>query len=38
MHTEERRLLTDFLDQLKQVKGSGKDPEADTLINQAVAQ
>jgi len=38
MHTEERRLLTDFLDQLKQVKGFSKDPDADTLINKAVAQ
>lgn len=38
MHTEERRLLTNFLGQLKQIKVSSKDPEADTLINQATAQ
>jgi len=38
MHTEERRLLTDFLDQLKQAKISGKDTEADALIHQAIAE
>lgn len=38
MHTEERRLLTDFLDQLKQTKVSAKDSEADALISQAIAQ
>jgi hypothetical protein len=37
MHTEERRLLTNFLDQLQQVQGFSKDPEADTLIQQAIA-
>lgn len=38
MYTEERRLLTDFLDQLKQAEVFAKDSEAENLINQAVAQ
>lgn len=38
MYTEERRLLTDFLDQLKRAVVSARDSEAEALINQAVAQ
>lgn len=37
MNTEERRLLTEFLDQLAQVKGFAKDPDADSLIASAAA-
>jgi hypothetical protein len=37
MNTEEHRLLTEFLNQLEQVRGIAKDPEADALIRQAVA-
>ncbi len=37
MNSEERRLLSEFLDQLTQVKGMAKDPDADALIAQAVA-
>jgi hypothetical protein len=38
MNSEERRLLTEFLDQLQQVKGIAKDPDADALIKKAAAQ
>lgn len=38
MNSEERRLLTDFLDQMKQTKGFQKDPDAESLIAAAVAQ
>lgn len=38
MNSEERRLLTDFLDQMKQAKGFQKDPDAESLIAAAVAQ
>lgn len=38
MNSEERRLLTEFLDQLKQVKGLTKDPDAEGLIAAAAAQ
>jgi hypothetical protein len=38
MNSEERRLLTDFLAQLQQVKGIAKDPDADALIAKAAAQ
>lgn len=37
MNSEERRLLSEFLDQLTQVKGVAKDPDADALIAQAAA-
>lgn len=37
MNSEERRLLTEFLDQLKQVQGITKDAEAESLIRQAVS-
>ncbi|SMF94036.1 hypothetical protein SAMN02949497_1338 [Methylomagnum ishizawai] len=37
MNSEERRLLSEFLDQLAQVKGVAKDPDADGLIAQAAA-
>jgi hypothetical protein len=37
MNSEERRLLTEFLDQLKTAQGVTKDPEADGLIARAVA-
>ena len=35
MNHEEQRLLTEFLDQLKQIKGVAKDPGAETLIRSA---
>lgn len=35
MNHEEQRLLTEFLDQLRQVRGISKDPAADDLIQQA---
>jgi hypothetical protein len=38
MNSEERRLLTDFLDQMKQARGFQKDPDAASLIAAAVAQ
>lgn len=38
MNTEELRLLTGFLDQLKQVKGIAKDADAEGLIRAAAAQ
>lgn len=38
MNSEERRLLTDFLDQMKQAKGFQKDPDAESLIAAAVTQ
>lgn len=37
MNHEERRLLSEFLDQLTQIKGIGKDPDAEALIAQAIA-
>lgn len=37
MNSEERRLLSEFLDQLTQVRGVPKDPDAESLIAQAVA-
>ena len=37
MNSEERRLLSEFLEQLTQVKGVAKDPDADALIAQAAA-
>lgn len=37
MNNEERRLLSEFLDQLAQVKGVAKDPDADALIAKAAA-
>jgi hypothetical protein len=37
MTSEERRLLSEFLDQLKQAKVASKDPEAESLIAAAVA-
>ena len=37
MNSEERRLLTEFLDQFKQVKGVAKDADAEALIAAAVA-
>ena len=37
MNTEEHRLLCEFLDQLAQVQGVPKDPDADALIATAVA-
>lgn len=37
MNTEERRLLTEFLDPLAKVKGITKDPDADALISSAAA-
>jgi hypothetical protein len=37
MNSEERRILTQFLDQLAGVKGVERDPEADKLIAEAVA-
>lgn len=36
MNTEERQVLSGFLDQLKSIEGIQKDPEADTLIAAAV--
>ncbi|MGZ8219947.1 DUF2076 domain-containing protein [Methylomagnum sp.] len=38
MNSEERRLLTDFLDQMKQARGFQKDPDAAALISAAAAQ
>jgi hypothetical protein len=38
MSPQDSRMLNDFLDQLTQVKGIQKDPEADALIQRAVAQ
>jgi hypothetical protein len=37
MNDQERRLLQDFLEQLVQVRGITKDPEAIAMIEQAVA-
>lgn len=37
MNSEERRLLTDFLGQLQQVKGTAKDADAESLIAAAAA-
>lgn len=37
MNSEERRLLTEFLDQLTQVKGIAKDPDAASLIAETAA-
>ena len=37
MNTEESRLLTAFLSQLTAIRGIGKDPEADALIQRAAA-
>ena len=37
MNTEESRLLTAFLSQLTAIRGVGKDPEADALIQRAAA-
>jgi hypothetical protein len=38
MSPQENRLLQDFLDQLTQVRGIVKDPQADALIARAVSQ
>jgi uncharacterized protein len=38
MSPQESRLLQDFLDQLVQVKGITKDPQAEAMITQAVRQ
>jgi hypothetical protein len=38
MTNDERILLNQFLDQLVQVRGVSKDPEAEALINRALAQ
>ncbi len=37
MTSEERRLLSEFLDQLKQAKVAIKDPDAEALISAAIA-
>ena len=37
MNTEESRLLSAFLSQLTAIRGVGKDPEADALIQRAAA-
>jgi hypothetical protein len=37
MNSEERKLLTEFLDQLQQAKGLPKDPDAESLIAAAVS-
>jgi len=38
MSPQEAQILQDFLNQLTQVKGTAKDPQADTLIANAVGQ
>jgi hypothetical protein len=38
MSPQDSQLLQDFLNQLTQVRGIAKDPEAEALINRAVAQ
>jgi hypothetical protein len=38
MNVEEKRLLTEFLSQLKAIRGIAKDPEAETLIQRAAAE
>ena len=38
MSPQDSQMLTDFLNQLTQVRGIQKDPEADALIQRAVAQ
>jgi hypothetical protein len=38
MNPQENQVLQDFLDQLAQVRGVAKDPQADALIAKAVAQ
>jgi len=38
MNSEEQNLLTQFLDQLKSIRGMAKDPEADRLIARAAAE
>lgn len=38
MNSEEQNLLTQFLDQLKGIRGMAKDPEADRLIARAAAE
>jgi hypothetical protein len=38
MNAQESRILQEFLNQLVQVRGVAKDPQADALIAQAVAQ
>jgi len=38
MSPQETQALQDFLSQLTQVRGIGKDPQADAMINTAVAQ
>src|SRR5450830_1941805 len=38
MSPQETQMLQDFLNQLTQVRGIGKDPQADVMIAAAVAQ